>query len=119
MMLKNKLMSMHAPPDEHKINYSQCTVDSKSKAVYYSRDGQLTVECYVYILEKDDDAKLRERLKVYTAFQIKYLQQELLGQMFCAGARRTYPKLAKEADINGGRKNTAHCSSKSIDQHIG
>jgi hypothetical protein len=95
---------MPAPPNEHNIHYNQCTVDSKSKAVHYSYDGQLAMECYVDISEKDDDAKLRERLKFYTSFQIKYLQQDVLGQMLGAGARQTYPKLAKEADINGGHK---------------
>jgi hypothetical protein len=59
---------------------------------------------YVNISEKGDDAKIRERLKVYKAFQMKNIQQEVLGQMFGVGARQTYPKLAKEADINGCRK---------------
>jgi hypothetical protein len=98
IMLKNKLMSMPAPPDEHTINYRQCTVDSKSKAVHYSRDGQLAMECYVDISEKYDDAKLRERLKVYTVFQIKYLQQEVLGQMFGVGPLTNISKISK-----GGR----------------
>jgi hypothetical protein len=77
------------------------------------------MEFYFDISEKDDDAKLRERLKVYTVFQIKYLKQEVLGHVFGVGARQTYPKLAKEADINGGHKKTAHRSNESIDQHKG
>jgi phage baseplate assembly protein gpV len=64
------------------------------------------MECYVDTSEKDDNAKLRERLKVYKAFQIKYLHQEVLEQMLGVGAWQTYPKLAKEADINGGSKKT-------------
>jgi hypothetical protein len=48
------------------------------------------MECYVDIYDKEDDAKLWERVKVFTSFQIKYLQQEVLGQMCGVSARQTY-----------------------------
>jgi hypothetical protein len=122
LMLKKKLEDMPGESTdplgsrihEHKMHFSKSAIDTKAKAVHYSRDGQLSMQSHLEVSEKDDGADHRERVKVYTIHQLTYCRRHVLGQMFGVGARHQYPKLIKETDKNGGRKITSSFASSKV-----